>query len=362
MKDDLKLIVLKSMEEMGEKINTHLNKMNGTNKNYIIPITETRFNNGEAKVRIDDSIRKKDVYILSDVGNYSITYKMYDFVNHKSPDDHYQDLKRTIYAINDHSKCNSVILPLLYESRQHRRSGRESLDCATALQDLTKSRIKNIITFDVHDIDIQNAIPTSSFDSFYPTKEIIDKFLEEDIDFKNMFVIAPDTGAIGRNNMYANLFRCDMGFFRKERDTSVVIDGKNPIKKHKYVGDDFSGKNVIIVDDMIASGQSILDVAGTARKMNANKIYLISTFALFTAGIEKFDVAYNDKIFDKLFTTNLTYFNPDYRNKEWLEEVDCSYKIADIINRLNKGLSLSPLLNESEVITESINKRLIKKR
>lgn len=357
--DDLRLIVLESAKELGIKINMHLNSIRKTDTNYIVETKETRFNNGEAKIQITSTIRDKDVYILSDVGNHSITYQMYDYVNHKSPDDHFQDIKRVIYAIRDHSKNNSVIMPLLYSSRQHRRNGRESLDCATALQDLVNLKIKNILTFDVHDVDIQNAIPVSSFESFFPTKEIIATFLErEKIDFRNMFVVAPDSGAVSRANLFANLFKCNMGFFRKERDTSVVINGKNPIVNHQYVGPDLKGKNVLVVDDMIASGESILDVAKKVKEIGADKVYLISTFSLFTKGIDIFDESFKNNEFDRIYTTNLTYFNPSYKDKKWLEEVDCSYKIAEVINNLNKGLSLSPLLNESDKINELILRKI----
>lgn len=357
--DDLRLIVLESAKELGVKINLHLNAIRKTNTNYIVETKETRFNNGEAKVQISSTIRDKDVYILSDVGNHSITYQMYDYINHKSPDDHFQDIKRVIYAIRDHSKNNSVIMPLLYSSRQHRRNGRESLDCATALQDLVNLKTKNIITFDVHDVNIQNAIPISSFESFFPTKEVISTFLErEKIDFRNMFVVAPDSGAVSRANLFANLFKCNMGFFRKERDTSVVVDGKNPIVNHQYVGSDLKGKNVLVVDDMIASGESILDVAKRVKEIGASKVYLFSTFSLFTKGVDIFDKAYEKGQFDKIYTTNLTYFNPQYKNKKWLEEVDCSYKIAEVINNLNTGLSLSPLLNESDKINELILRKI----
>lgn len=357
--DDLRLIVLESAKELGVKVNLHLNAIRKTNTNYIVETKETRFNNGEAKVQISSTIRDKDVYILSDVGNHSITYQMYDYINHKSPDDHFQDIKRVIYAIRDHSKNNSVIMPLLYSSRQHRRNGRESLDCATALQDLVNLKTKNIITFDVHDVNIQNAIPISSFESFFPTKEVISTFLErEKIDFRNMFVVAPDSGAVSRANLFANLFKCNMGFFRKERDTSVVVDGKNPIVNHQYVGSDLRGKNVLVVDDMIASGESILDVAKKVKGIGAEKVYLISTFSLFTKGVDIFDKAHEKGDFDKIYTTNLTYFNPQYKNKKWLEEVDCSYKIAEVINNLNTGLSLSPLLNESDKINELILRKI----
>lgn len=353
--NDLRLIVLESAKNLGNNVNKHLNLIRNTNQNYIVPIKEVRFNNGEGKIQILETIRDMDTYILSDIGNHSITYPMYDYLNHKSPDDHFQDIKRVIYAIRDHSKSNSVIMPLLYSSRQHRRKGRESLDCATSLQDLINLKVKNIITFDVHDIDIQNAIPVSSFESVFATKETINEFLNnEEIDFRNMFVVAPDAGAISRANLYANLFKCNLGFFRKERDTSRIVDGKNPIVAHQYVGSDLKGKNVLVSDDMIASGESILDVAKRVKELGAKKVYLFATFSLFTGGIETFKKFYEDGYFDRIYTTNLTYFNPLYKKEEWLVEVDCSKKIAEVINNLNYGLSLSPLLNESDKIDELI--------
>lgn len=355
--DNLRLIVLKSSKDLGEKVNKHLQNLRGTDTNYIVPIDETRFSNGEGKVTIIESIRNKDVYILSDIGNYSITYKMFDFYNHKSPDDHFQDIKRVIYAIRDHSQNNSVIMPLLYESRQHRRKGRESLDCACALQDLINLNVKNIITFDAHDIDIQNAIPSSSFESLFPTNAIIDEFLNEDIDFRNMFVIAPDTGAVARANLYANLFKCSLGFFRKERDTSKIVDGKNPIIKHQYVGGPIEGKNVIVVDDMIASGESMLDVAKRAKELGANKVYLMVTFAMLTNGVDKFNEYYENKIFDRLYCTNLTYVKEEYEDLEWFKKVDSSLKVAKVIDNLNRGRSLGELLNDSNIINEEIRKR-----
>ena len=358
MNNDLKLIVLESFKEVGKKINEHLNTIRGTDTNYLIDFKEVRFNNGEGKIELLETIRNKDVYIITDPGNYNITYKMYNFLNHKSPDDHFQDIKRVLCAVKDNSKQISVLMPLLYASRQHRRNGRESLDCALALQDLVSLNISNILTFDVHDINIQNAIPKSSFESFLPIKEIIKAFLEtENIDFTNMFVIAPDIGAMGRANLFANLFSCKLGFFRKERNTSVLIDGKNPIINHQYIGPSLKGKNVIIVDDMIASGTSIIEVAEEAKHQGSDKVFLFSTFALFTAGIEPFINAYENKLFDSVYTTNLTYFNPKYKDLKWLRVVDCSMKIAKIIDTLNKGTSLSPLLDESDTIYKIIKEK-----
>lgn len=353
--DNLRLIILESFKERGLRVNEELKLLRDVEYDYTTPVKEVRFNNGEAKIEIKETIRNKDVYIISDVGNHNITYNMFDYTNHMEPDAHFQDIKRVIYAIKDHASSVNVIMPLLYASRQHRRKARESLDCAVALQDLVSLKVKNILTFDVHDIDIQNAIPVSSFESFYPTKEMLERFIEtEKIDFRNMFVVSPDSGAVGRNNLYANLFNCDMGMFRKERDTSVIIDGKNPITKHAYVGAPLEGKNVIVADDMIASGTSMIDVATTLKGLGASSIYLFSTFGLFTSGVESFNEAYKKGLFDKVYVTNLTYFNKEYYSLPWLEVVDCSIKMAQVINALNTGKSVSPYLNDTDQIHRKI--------
>lgn len=360
--DDLKIIVLKSAKELGDKVNSHLQELRNTETDYRVPIKEERFQSGDGKVKIMNTIRNKDVYILSDVGNNSITYKMCGYVNHMSPDDHFQDVKRTINAIRSHSDSNSVIMPLLYASRQHKRQGRESLDCAMALQELENLNVKNIITFDVHDPSIQNAIPGKSFESFFPTRELIESMLEkEDIDFTNMHAISPDTGAVGRASLFASLFKCDMGMFRKVRDTSKVVDGRSPIIGHTYVGAPIEGKNIIVADDMISSGESILDTAKQIKSLGAAKVYLMSTFSMFTNGIEKFQQSYENGDFDKVYTTNLTYFNPEYENEPWLEKVDCSLKVAKLINNLNEGRSISKLINDTEKTNEAILTRTRKK-
>ncbi len=356
-KDNLSLIALESINGFGKSVDEHLQELRDTRHSFIVPIEETRFSDGEGKVKILGSIRNQDVCILTDLHNDSITYKMRNYINHKSPDDHYQDLKRVIYAIRDHSQSNSIIMPLLYESRQHKRRGRESLDCATALQELIGLNTKNIITFDVHDPNIQNAIPTSSFESFYPTKELLSEFIKnEDVDYSNMFVIAPDAGAVSRANLYANIFNCDMGFFRKERDLSKIVDGKALIVEHQFVGGNLENKAAIIVDDMIASGESMLKCCLEAKKRGATKVYLMVSFSLFTNGIKLFEEAYNNNLFDGLYTTNLTYVDEEIKNKPWIHEVDMSFKVAQIINNLNLGESLTPLLND----TGDINKYILK--
>lgn len=357
--DNLRLIVLDNCKEFGEKVNEHLNNMRDESKSYIVPIDNPRFSNGESKVKILDTIRSKDVYIISDVNNHSCTYKMHGYINHKSPDDHFTDIKRVIGAIMGHATSITVVMPLLYESRQHRRKGRESLDCAMALQELENMGVKGIITFDVHDPDIQNAIPYLPFENIYPTNAILNKFIDnENIDFRNLLIISPDTGAMDRARYFADMLKADVGMFYKRRDLSKVVNGKNPIVAHEYMGKDVKGQNVIIVDDMIASGSSMLEVAEELKKRGANKVYLTATFALFNEGIDKFNEAYKKGYFDKLYTTNLTYMNDDYKKREWVETVDCSRLLAKYINTLNKQQSICNLANGKEKILCKVNEKI----
>ncbi len=356
---DLRLIVLSNCKELGEKVNQHLQGLRNEEVDYRVPIDEVRFNNSEGKVVIKDTVRAKDIYILADVGNYSITYNMFGFENHKSADDHFQDIKRVIYAIKGQAEQVSVICPLLYESRQHRRKGRESLDCAIGLQDMIFLGAKNIITFDAHDIGIQNAIPRNSFDNFYPTKAIIEKFIEEEnIDLENMLIISPDTGAVDRARLYADIFGTNVGMCYKRRDMTKVVDGKNPIIEHKYIGDDVKGKNLIIVDDMIASGDSALEVAALLKNLGANKIYLISTFSLFTSGKDKFKDYYEKGLLDRVYSTNLSYVPEDIIKEPWFMQVDCSFQIAKIIDNLNNRQRLSELLNDKSESFQKVQKKI----
>jgi len=355
--DNLKLIVLSNFSEVGKQVDEHLKKLYGVEKSFIVPIEEVRFSNGEGKIVIKDSIREKDVFILSDVGNYSCTYKMFGFENHKSGDDHFQDIKRVIYAIKGQAENIHVITPLLYESRQHRRKSRESLDCALGLQDLAKLNVKDIITFDAHDVGMQNAVPLTSFENFYPTMTILNQFVKnEEIDFNNMLIVSPDTGAVDRARLYADIFSTNVGMFYKRRDLTKIVNGKNPIIEHKYIGDDVKGKNIIVVDDMIASGDSMIDVARSLKNLGANKVYLTATFSLFTNGIEHFKKAYEDGLFEKVYSTILSYVNGDYDKEEWFIKVDCSKQIAKIIEHLNKKLQLAGLLDDRKKITKCIQK------
>lgn len=350
--DDLCLIVMDNCKDLGEKVNEEIRRIRGSETNYIVPIEMSRFNDGEGKITILESIRGKDVYILSDTHNYSITYRMYDFEHHMSPDEHFQDIKRAILAIMGHAKNINVIMPFLYESRQHRRKSRESLDCALALQELRNLGVKDIITFDAHDENIQNAIPIMPFDNFFATNEILKLFLKnEKLDLENTLVVSPDTGAMGRSKFLADILKVDVGMFYKRRDVSKVVNGKNPIVAHEYLGKDVTGKDIIVVDDMIASGGSAIEVAEELKKRGANKIFFFTTFSLFTTGYEKFDEAYQKGIFNGLYTTKLTYIPEHIQEKEWFNGASCDRYLAEIIDTLNKNRSISELIEDNSAIT-----------
>ena len=344
--ENLKLIVFENCKEFGKKVDENLRKLTGSETSHIIPIDEVRFNNGEGKVVIKETVRKKEIFILSDIGNHSITYKMFEYYNHKSPDDHFQDVIRALCAIRNQATSVSLVMPLLYSSRQHKREGRESLDCAVALQSLMDKGIKNIITFDVHDSNVQNAIPFSSFDNFYPTNIILENFIaNEKVNNDNLLAVSPDNGAIKRTNFYANMLGCELGgHFEKQRDMYRVVDGKNPILRHEYIGKDVQGKDIIIVDDMIASGESMIDVARELKKRGANQIFMMSAYSLFTKGIDVFDEAYKEGLFTRLYTTNLSYVPSDALKKEWIYQVDCSNYVAKIIYTFYMGKSVAPIL------------------
>jgi len=349
--ENLKLLVLSNCSELGNQINIHLKEMMHTDKDFIARLRETRFYNGEGKVEILDSIRQKDVYILSDIGNHSMTYTMYGYENHMNPDSHLQDIKRTLSAIKGHTKSITLIMPLLYAERQHRRKSREPLECAVTLQELEALGVTNIIVFDVHDPDIQNAIPLSSFENFYPTNVILNKFIHtEPIDFKKLTVVSPDTGAMDRAGIYADILGANVGMFYKRRDRSRIVDGKNPIVAHQYMGGSVKGKDVIVVDDMIASGQSMLEVAERLKKKGARNIYLIASFALFDRGPKAFDEAFAKGDFAKVYSTNLSYIAPEIRSAPWFEEVDMSHYLAQIIKAYHEDASLSPYLNNRDEI------------
>lgn len=344
----LKVIALENCKELGEKIDKHIQKNSKNKESNIINVISSRFNNGEGKLYISESTRNKDLYILSDIGNYSISYKFYGKEHNMSPDEHFQDIKRVISATNGRFSRITVIMPLLYQSRQHRRKERESLDCALALQELESLGVNNIITFDCHDPNVSNAIPNLPFENVFATETIIKEiFKYEKIDKSKMLTISPDMGAMERARYYAEILHCDVGLFYKRRDLTKIVNGKNPVMEHIYLGKNPKDYTVLVIDDMIASGGSMLDVALELKQKGAEKIILVATFSLFTAGIENFQQAYEKGLFDKLYTTNLTYVPEQIKKLEWYHDVDCSYQLADIIIRHSQN---------GKIETENIDK------
>lgn len=360
----LGVIGMKGCEEMTYKINEHLRKFNEEKENHIdsfvIPINCPRFGTGEAKAMILHSIRTYDIYIVMDAFNYNVTYNMYGKEHPMSPDDHYQDLKRIIAAMGGKAKRITVIMPMLYEGRQHKRVARESLDCAMALQELVNMGVDNIITFDAHDPRVQNAVPLSGFENVHATYQMIKACLRYDehimLDKENTMIISPDEGAVGRCMYYSSVLGMDLGMFYKRRDYSTIVDGKNPIVAHEFLGNDLTGKDVIVVDDMIASGDSMVDVARELKKRKARRVLVFSTFGLFTEGVEKFNKAYADGLIDAVFTTNLVYRSPELLAAPWYHEVDMSKYIALLIQTLNEEKSISELLTPISRIEKILNK------
>ncbi len=355
------LIVLQSCKQLGEEVNQFIRQLRNDDEgeSYIIPIEEVRFSNGEGKVKINDSVRGRDVYILCDIGNYSCTYNLFGYENHMSPDDHFRDIKRVLSAIGGKASRVTVLMPLLYSSRQHKRKGRESLDCAQALEELQNLGVDCILTFDAHDSTIYNAIPGTSFENIYPTYSMLKRFIQnegDDIFKDNMTVISPDTGAMDRAIYYANVLGLDVGMFYKRRDHSRIVNGKNPIVQHEYIGGPLEGKRVLIIDDMIASGESVIDVINEIQKQNVSDVYAAVSFAFFTSGLEKFDKLYEEGKLKKLYSTNLTYAPEELLKRPWFVQVDMSKFIAKILCTLNNDESISPLLDSAARI-----RRLLKR-
>lgn len=352
MGEDLCLIAMDNCTELGAKINEAIQTMRGTSVDYRVTVKADRFSDGEGKATILSSIRGKDVYIISDTHNYSLTYKMHNKEQSFSPDDHFMDIIRVISAMMGHAKNIHVVMPLLYESRQHRRKSRESLDCAVALQILEHLGVTDIITIDVHDPNVQNAIPLLSFDNIFPTNDMLNLFFsKEDIDLSNTLVISPDTGAMDRARFFAKVLGTDVGVFYKQRDVSRVVNGKNPIVDHKYLGSDLTGKTALVVDDMIASGGSILEVAEELKKRGASKVFFFASFALFTEGARRFEDAYRNGLFDAVYATNLSYVDPEILSMPWFNSVDCSGYLAQVIDCLNRGNSLGELMETNSAMT-----------
>ncbi|MBO4453340.1 MAG: ribose-phosphate pyrophosphokinase [Clostridia bacterium] len=343
------LIVLKSCEQLGQEVDQFIHQLRNEEdgESYIIPIQEVRFNNGEGKVKINDSVRGRDIYILCDVGNYSCTYNLHGYENHMSPDDHFRDIKRVLSAINGKADRITVLMPLLYSSRQHKRKGRESLDCAMALEELQELGVNCILTFDAHDPTICNAIPKTSFENIFPTYSMLKRFIQnegDDIFKDNMTVISPDTGAMERAIYYANVLGLDVGMCYKRRDHTRIVNGKNPIVQHEYIGGPLENKRVLIIDDMIASGESVIEVINEITKLKVTDVYAACTFAFFTEGFEKFDKLYEEGKLKKLYSTNLSYVPQELIDRPWFQLVDMSKFIAKILNTLNYDESIAPLL------------------
>ena len=370
----LGIIALKSSEKLGQTVDNYLVKwrrerehlntehliFNGYARDtYLVESCCPRFASGEAKGTISDSIRGMDLYILADVTNTGIEYNLGGRMVPMTPDEHYADIKRVIAAASGKAHRINVIMPFLYESRQHKRNSRESLDCALVLQEMVSMGVSNIITFDAHDPRVQNAIPTVGFENLMPTYQFIKSLLKSipdlEIDNEHMMIISPDEGAMHRAIYTANHFGVDVGMFYKRRDYSRVVNGKNPIVAHEFLGDSVEGKDVIIVDDMIASGESMLDVCRQLKERNARRIFCISTFGLFTSGLDVFDEAYEKGIFDKLISTNVIYQNPELFNRSWYASADLSKYIAIIIDHLNHDSSISELLDPSKRIQARIS-------
>ena len=327
---------------------------------YILEARAPRFGSGEGKGQILESVRGMDVYILVDVLNYSLTYKLCGMINHYSPDDHYQDLKRIIGAIQGKANRISVIMPFLYESRQHRRTARESLDCAEMLQELFALGIENFITFDAHDPRVQNAIPNKGFENVPCTYQFIKALVRSAPDIRfdsdHLVVISPDEGGTSRAVTFANYLNVNVGMFYKRRDYTRIVNGTNPIIAHEYLGNDLDGKDVLIVDDMISSGGSMLEVARELKARNANRVFVAATFGLFTNGLKKFDKAYEDGFITKVLTTNLTYQKPELFERPYYVSVDLSKYIALIIDTLNHNGSLADLLSPTDRINRFLEK------
>ena len=357
---ELKVIGMRGCEEFTAQVDNYLKQLRNTDKSFIVDAQCPRFGSGEAKALINESMRGLDLYIISDCFNYGVTYKMYGMQVPMSPDDHFQDLKRVIAATGGKTKRITVIMPMLYEGRQHKRSARESLDCALALQELASMGVTNIITFDAHDPRVQNAIPLKGFDNVRPAyqmlKALVRNVPDVKLDKENIMVVSPDEGAIGRSMYIASVLGIELGMFYKRRNYSIIIDGKNPIEAHEYLGNDLTGKDVIVVDDMISSGDSMIDVAEQLKGRGAKRVFVFSTFALFCNGLEKFDKAFEAGIFDKIFATNLTYHTKEILSREWYCDVNMSKYVSYLIDTINNDASISTLLNPVQKIHSLLDK------
>ena len=357
---DLALISMKGCEDISAKVDHYLKKWRDAEEDetYIVKPHCPRFGTGEAKAVLKHTARGVDAYILCDCFNYSVEYKMYGKTVPMSPDDHFQDLKRVIAALGGKARRITVIMPMLYEGRQHRRTARESMDCAMALQELVSIGVKNIITFDAHDPRVNNAIPLDGFDNVQATYQMIKALLKSVPDIKldreHTMIVSPDEGGMGRCIYYSSVLELELGMFYKRRNYSVIVNGKNPIEAHEFLGADIKGKDLILVDDMISSGESMLDISAKLKERGAKRIFVFSTFGLFVDGLEKFDEYYNNGLIDKVFTTNLIYQTPELLSREWYCSVDMSKYIALLIDTLNYDNSISRLLDPVDRIHKAV--------
>lgn len=371
---NLRLLVFKSAYELGEKIDEHLLDMYNLDKNkytFIIPIKENFFEDGHIKVELEETVRGKDLFLITDIGNYSIEYKMHGLINHTSPNDIMIELKDGIGACNCHAKSINIMMPLLYAGRQHRRNTRENLSCGMMLHEIdSMSRIKSFITFDAHDQGVEHAIHNMEFDNFYPTNTILEYFINDMsmARLKKLVFVAPDNGATGRRNVYLNSFNSkyihrEAGSFIKQRDYNNFVDGKYPVIAHDYCGnDDLEGYTAIVSDDMISSGGSMFDVIDELKKRKVKYIYLMTTYALFTKGIEKFDEYYKEGKFDGLYTTNLSYIPKEFEKSKWLHVCDCSKVASEIIYNIHNDLSISTILKDKSYPVRLIEQKFEKEK
>ena len=370
---ELGIIAQQSCTELGKRVDSYLSKWRSARNNvekssiafngyeresYLVRSACPRFGSGEAKGVLQESVRGKDLFILVDVTNYSIEYTLYGRSCPMSPDDHYADIKRIIAACGGKARKITVIMPFLYEGRQHKRSSRESLDCALCLQELVSLGVDNIITFDAHDPRVQNAIPLHGFENIRPTYQFLKALLLSTHDLQlakeHLMVISPDEGAMNRAIYFANILGVDVGMFYKRRDYTTVVNGRNPIVAHEFLGDSVEGKDVIIIDDMISSGESMIDVAKQLKQRNAKRVFCMSTFGLFTNGLDAFDKANADGIIEKVITTNLTYQTPELLSRDWYISADMSKYIALLIDHLNHDASISDILDPTDRIQDRI--------
>ncbi len=359
---DLSVIGMKGCEKFAAQVDYYLKdwRRHGGDESYLVDVDCPRFGTGEAKALLHESLRGHDLYIICDMFNHGVKYKMYGEEVPMSPDDHYADLKRIISANAGKARRVSVIMPMLYEGRQHKRSGRESLDCAIMLQELVNIGVTNIITFDAHDARVQNAIPLSGFDDVRPAYQMLKALVRSvpDVSFDkdDIVIISPDEGAMGRCMYYSSVLGIDIGMFYKRRNYSIVVNGRNPIEAHEYLGRDLHGKDVIIIDDMISSGESLLDVAVQLKEKGAKRVFAFATFGLFTDGFDKFDKAYGEGVIDKIFTTNLVYRRPGLDERAWHVDVNMCKYVAYIIDTLNHDETISNLLNPAKRISKLLDK------